>query len=167
MGKIEEIIFANYKFAMENGDYDQAGKAMELATLLKTKVEIEGFRDYEGLRAPTSLIIGQFFNPFPYKHNYKDAIVELESTVIKLTQAENKLFFLFSQNETFGTNVRIISKDDIKDYLWRDEEVVPSAVRIAVMRLRKKIEIDHQNPQIILNHHSNGYIFLGKKVDRF
>jgi len=166
MGKIEETIFANYRHAMENGDFDQARRALELASTLKGKVEIEGFRDYEGLKTPTSLALGQFFNPFPYKYNYKDAIVELESTVIRLTSTENKLFSLFSQNETHGTNVKVVSKEQINYSLWGGK-ATGSAVRIAILRLRSKIEMDPKNPQVIINHHSNGYIFLGDKVDNF
>jgi DNA-binding winged helix-turn-helix (wHTH) protein len=167
MGTIEEIIFANYKKAMESGDFDQARKALELASVLKTKVEIEGFVDYQSLKAPASLMLGQFFNPFPYKYNYKDRIVELESTVIKLTNNENKLFALFSQNETSGTSIKVIYKKDIKNFLWRNKEVAPSAVRIAILRLRQKIEMNPKSPQIIISYQNSGYLFLGKKVDKF
>ena len=43
MGKIEEVIYENYKKAIIDGDYDQAKRATELGKILKAKIEAENF----------------------------------------------------------------------------------------------------------------------------
>ena len=139
MGKIEEIIYENYKKSIEIGDFDQAKRAIELAQALKSKIEVEGFLDYDSLKIPGSLVLGTFFNPLPYRYNPLDGIIELSTTVITLTKSENKLFKLFSQNESKGKNIVILTKEDISKHLWGDTASTPSAIRLAILRLRKKI----------------------------
>ena len=165
MGKIEEVIFSNYRKAIEDGNLDQAKKAVELAGVLRTKIELEGFIDYDLETSPIKAAAGKFFNPFPYKYFPEKCLVEIGTASIILTQAENNLFYLFSQNETSGPNVIIIPKEKVHKHLWGDKPMVPSALRISIFRLRQKIEADPKHPQILLNYYNRGYVFLGKKFD--
>lgn len=167
MGKIEEVIYENYKRAIVEGNYDQARKAAEIGQILKSKIETENFLDFDSLKVPITHFIGKYFNPFPYKYDESQAIIELATGVITLTESENKLFSLFSQNETQGKNVKIVTKNQISQHVWGVEKVKSSLIRISIMRLRKKIEPDVKNPQILLSIPRKGYIFLGNKVDHF
>lgn len=167
MGKIEEIIFENYKRAILEGNYEQARRAVELGKILKTKIEREQFIDYDSLKVPTTKIIGKYFNPFPYKYYPAQGIVELTSGIITLTKTENKLFYLFSQNETKGKNIKIVTKRQLSLHMWGKKTVSDNLIRINIFRLRKKVEPDYSQPQILSSLPHGGYIFLGNKVDSF
>ncbi len=167
MGKIEEVIYENYKKAIIDGDYDQAKRATELGKILKAKIEAENFVDYDTLKVPVTKIIGKYFNPFPYKYHQMQGVIELASGAVTLTEQENKLFSLFSQNETQGKSIRVVTKKHIASYMWGEEQVISSLVRINIYRLRNKIEPDPKQPQILISLPSRGYLFLGNKVDSF
>lgn len=164
MGKIEEIIFENYKHSIEIGNLDQAKKALELANALKQKIESENFNDYDSLKVPSSMVLGKYFNPFPYTYNYKKGLVKLENSVILLTGKENELFNIFSNNQTSGIQINILTKQELINKLWGKKNISKNALRILVHRLRKKIELDHKHPRIIVNLHNKGYVFLGKYI---
>lgn len=166
MGKIEETIYENYKTAIINGNYDQARKAVELGKVLKDKIDNDSFIDYDSLKIPITKIIGKHFNPFPYKYDQIQGIIELASGAITLTETENRLFHLLSQNETKGKSIKIITRYQISRHLW-GKAVSASLVRLTIYRLRKKIEPDANNPQIILSLANKGYLFLGNKVLTF
>lgn len=165
MGKIEDIIYENYKKAISEGDFDQAKRAVELGKVLKTKVETEDFVDYGSLKVPVTSVLGTHFNPFPYKYDSLKGLVELSSSSIVLSEIENKLFGLFSQNETQGKFIKIVTKVQIARHLWGRETYSSSAIRINILRLRRKIEPDFKNPQVLLNIPYRGYIFLGNKIE--
>jgi DNA-binding winged helix-turn-helix (wHTH) protein len=167
MGKIEEVIYENYKKAITEGDYDQARRAVELGKILKEKTEVESFIDYDSLKIPITKVLGKHFNPFPYKYNQLQGTVELASGVITLTETENKLFCLLSQNETKGNDIKIITKSKIAFHIWGGQNVSSNLIRINVLRLRRKIEPDAENPQVLLSLASRGYIFLGNKTQTF
>lgn len=167
MGKIEEVIYENYKRAILEQNFDQANKAVELGKILKIKIETDEFLDYDSLKVPTTKIIGKFFNPYPYKYYPIQGTVELASGVITLSSTENKLFSLFSQNETRGKQVKVVTKRQISTHMWGEPEVADNRIRINIFRLRKKIEPDFTNPQILINYPSGGYLFLGNKVEQF
>jgi DNA-binding winged helix-turn-helix (wHTH) protein len=167
MGKIEETIYENYKKSIFEGNYDQAKKAAELGHILKAKIDTEDFQDFDTLKVPISRFIGKYFNPFPYRYDEEQGIIELSTGVITLTGSENKLFSLFSANETKGKDVKIVTKRQISLFVWGEQRVGSTLIRISIMRLRKKIEPDAKNPQILLSIPRKGYIFLGNKVDQF
>lgn len=167
MGKIEDVIYENYKKSIEDGDLEQASKAVEFAGILKNKIESEGFVDYNSMKVPASRVLGGFFNPLPYKYDPENGVVELPTSAIVLTPSENKLFYLFSNNETRGKDVRIITNEDIAEHMWGQESHCNGAIRIAVYRLRKKLEPDPENPQTLVSLPARGYIFLGNKVTSF
>ena len=54
--------------------------------------------------------------------------------------------------------------ENIKMYLWGNESISKNAVRIAIKRLRLKIEPDIKSPQMLISVYNKGYIFLGKRV---
>lgn len=161
------MIFENYKKAIIDGNFDQAKRAAKLGKILKSKIETENFIDYESLKVPITQIIGKHFNPFPYKYHPIQATIELATGLIILTRQENKLFSLFSQNETRGKSIKIITKKAISQHMWGSDYAPPALVRINIFRLRAKIEPDPKNPQILISLPHKGYIFLGNKVEHF
>lgn len=165
MGKIEESIYENYRQAISNGDFLQAKKAAQLGQIFKTFANEYSFFDFNSYKVPTSQIIGRYFNPFPYTYDPASGTIELETSVITLTEAENKLFYLFSLNETKGKKIKIISKNAIYSHMWGEIKPKKGALRIAIHRLRKKIEPDPLHPQIIISLPPRGYIFLGNKIN--
>lgn len=165
MGKLEDTIYENYRKALEQGDFDQAKKATELGRVIREYVDNNGFKDYSGMKMPASQILGKFFNPLPYTYSPERGTITLDSSVITLTDSENKLFYLFSQNETKGKDIKVITKQQICEHMWDGQPNKPSALRIAIYRLRKKIEPDPDNPQILINLPPKGYIFLGNKLE--
>jgi DNA-binding response OmpR family regulator len=163
MGIIEDSIFTIYKKALEEGNMDQAEKAVELMQNLREKVEIHGFQDYS-LKDDMTISVGSFYNPFPYRFYEEESIVVLEKTAIRLTPLECKLFKLFTDNETSGIEVKPVAYKKIKEHLWEGKDVSSTALRLAIIRLRQKIELNPKYPQIIINFYKRGYLFLGKRV---
>ncbi len=88
----------------------------------------------------------------------------LFKSTINLTNVENRLLTFFSQNETHGENIKILSTDKIKSFLGPNQIITNNAVRILIARLRKKIEPNPLVPQILLNYNRKGYIFVAKKA---
>jgi DNA-binding winged helix-turn-helix (wHTH) protein len=163
MGQIEETILANYQTALRQGDLDQAKRAIELASLLKSKIEADGFLDFSGQSTAVHPILGDIFSPFPYRYYPEDGIVILDKSAINLTDNENKLFSLLSDNESNGRQFNVISRKQIKQTLWPSKNVTNNAVRISVHRLRSKLEPIPDKPRYIINFNHKGYIFLGKR----
>ncbi len=164
MGLIEESIFVVYRKALEEGDVDQAQKAVELASFLKQKVELEGFRDHNITTKVPSPIAGSFFTPYPYRFYPEKGVVVIGNFAVTLTGKENKLFTLFSLNESSGKEIKIVTRFEIKNYLWGNMAISSNAIRIAIRRLREKLEITKDRPQILISVYGRGYIFLGKRV---
>ncbi|KKQ42077.1 MAG: hypothetical protein US60_C0024G0006 [Microgenomates group bacterium GW2011_GWC1_37_8] len=164
MGIIEDNIFANYRKALEAGSLDQAKKAVDLARTLKEKIEQEGFLDYSYEDQINNYIPRKFFEPFPYRYYPKEGVVVVMNFAINLTAGENKLFNLLSSNESYAEKITIVNMENIKMYLWGNESISKNAVRIAIKRLRLKIEPDIKSPQMLISVYNKGYIFLGKRV---
>ena len=163
MGKIEESVFENYKTALEEGDLDQAQKAVEVAKYLRSKIEREGFVDYNLPQTNGSNRLGNFFEPFPYRYYPHDATVVIQKSAVTLTRSENRLFWLLTQNETREDAVKVITHQEIKDHLWGERKVTRNAVKAIIKRLRQKVEADPSDPRVLINHYGRGYIFLGMK----
>ena len=123
MGKIEDIIFDNYRNAIVEGNLHQAQKAVELAKILRSKIELEGFSDYPAEAKSPVIPQNSFFEPFIYKYYPENNYVLIDNAGIFLTPSENKLFYLFSANETAGNEFKIISKTMIRAHLWKDKKV--------------------------------------------
>jgi DNA-binding response OmpR family regulator len=164
MGIIEDSIFTLYKKALEEGNMHQAEKAVELIQALREKVEIHNFVDHD-LTETTTLTIGNFYNPFPYRYYEEESLVVLKKSAIRLTYSENKLFNLFTKHETHGIDVKPISTKKIREHMWEGKEKSHEALRLAIVRLRQKIEPNPKSPQIIVNFYKQGYLFLGRKEE--
>lgn len=165
MGKIEDSILQNYRKSLKKGNVEQANLAVELAKELKIKIERCGFVDYESSKDQDSINLGYFFDPFPYRYDPDNGVIVINKSAINLTKKENRLFSLFSKNETHGTEIKIITKEMIRDSLWDKRVVTLSAIRILIKRLRNKIELNPRSPQVIINFYQKGYLFLGKRID--
>ncbi len=73
--------------------------------------------------------------------------------VIELSSRDIKILKLFQKN--IG---KIITRDMISDYAWGHDYLFNSrAIDQHIFQLRKRIEIDPQNPQIIQTVHGEGY----------
>lgn len=153
---------ANYKKALENGNFDQARKATELATKLRELVEFQAFEDTKRLADEARLQVLNIFKPVNYNYDPKSATVRLHNSVVSLTEVENKFFRLLTQNETSFNDIKLIQRHHIKQFVWPNREVTNNAVRILVQRLRKKIEANPAAPELLLNFNRKGYVFLGK-----
>ena len=164
MGKIEEVILENYRSAIKEGDYDQAKMAVELATQLKNKIDTNGFKDYDSLKLPNAMVLGEFFTPLSYIYDSEAGVVELEGSSIILSKSENKLFKVLEENRSFGKNINIVTKNMLSRLVWDKEKVSNNLIRIAIHRLRKKIEVEPNSPQILLSIPGKGYIFLGNRT---
>jgi DNA-binding winged helix-turn-helix (wHTH) protein len=162
MGIIEDSIFTIYKKALEEGDMPQAENAVQIMSFLRKKIDIDGFIDHS--LHNRDQIVGNFFNPFPYRHHSTERLIIIDNNAILLTDLENKLLSLFSQHQTHATNIHIISHEKIKTHLWGDKKVSPNALRITINRLRKKIEPNPQHPVILINFYRKGYLFVAKEV---
>jgi DNA-binding winged helix-turn-helix (wHTH) protein len=166
MGKIEDAILENYKKSLQEGNLNQAKISVNLAKTLKELVENTGFIDFETENSTfKSPIFGDFFHPFPYRYYPHEGVVVISNTAINLTKTENNLFYFFSQNETCGEMVKVITREQIREFLWAKRKVTRNAIRIIVKRLRIKIEPNPSSPQIILSYNRKGYIFVGKRVN--
>ena len=163
MGKIEDVVFENYKTALENGNIIQAQRAVDIAKYLRAIIESDGFIDYQSV-STKSAPIGNFFKPFPYRYYPQDSTIVIHKSTILLTKAENKLFSLLVQKESSEDSIKLISYEDIRRYLWGDKPVTKNAIKAIVRRLRLRVEIDPANPNILINHYGKGYIFLGKRL---
>ena len=121
MGLIEDSIFAIYRKALEEGDIKQAKKAVELASILKQKIENEGFVDRIVKNESIHSIPGSFFKPFPYRYYQEEGVIVFGNSAVSLTTIENRLFSLFASNESTGNNIRIITKKEIRQHLWANK----------------------------------------------
>ena len=164
MGSIEEAIFKNYKKALDEGNLEQAKIGVKIAKLLKEMVETEGFVDLPSKDLNQTLHFYRFFEPFPYRYYPDDGFVVINNSAIRLTYKENRLFWLFSQNETSGEKINIVTRDQLKTHMWGIKKVSVNALRIAILRLRRKIELNLTRPQLIISIYTRGYIFLGKRI---
>jgi DNA-binding response OmpR family regulator len=162
LGNIEEAIMANYKKALENGNYSQAKKATVLATMLRDLIEVQGFEDSKRMSDETRLQSLNIFKPVNYTYDPKSATIFIFKGSISLTEAENKLFMLLTQNETTFEIINLVEKQHIKSFVWPNKRVGDNAIRILVKRLRKKIEPNPSSPELLINYNRKGYLFLGK-----
>jgi DNA-binding response OmpR family regulator len=81
---------------------------------------------------------------------------------IPLTNAEFSLLAAFVQRPS-----RVLSREQLLDFSRvHSDEVFDRAIDVQVLRLRRKIEADPQNPQIIKTERGAGYIFA-PTVERF
>lgn len=162
LGNVEEAIMANYKKALERGDLVQAQRAIDLASKLREAIESTGFEDYTKLEETPRIHGLSMFKRVKYTYNLNQGTIVMFNQLIALTDIENKFFSLLSQNETTFDSLKIVKKEQIKNFVWPGKNVTNSAVRILIKRLRKKIEPNPYSPEILVNFSRKGYVFLGE-----
>jgi DNA-binding response OmpR family regulator len=162
IGDIEEAIMANYKRAIENGDTYQARMAKELARKLKEFIEIYGFKDIKRMPDSPPVSCLRISRPTQYIYDPESATVTISKKLINLTPTENKLFLLLTQNESTIDKLKILTSEYIRKSIWQKKQVGKSAVRILIKRVRKKIEPNPLNPEILVSYNKKGYIFFAK-----
>lgn len=164
MGIIEDSLFSVYRDALNHGDIDQAEHAVDLMKKLREKVDIFGFKDPQQNSVDVTNTLGSFFIPFPYRYYESEHMIVLEKTAIILTNSENKLFKLLTENETQGMDLKPITNDMIKRHLWNEQIITSNAIRLSIKRIRDKIEPNPENPKVLINLYQKGYLFLGKRI---
>ncbi len=164
MGKIEEVIFENYQEALKLGDLNQARRAAELARIFKAHLEYENFIDYQFAFSDPTSSFNSLTNPTPYQYSPLNGIVTLNNHSVSLTKSENFLFLFFSQHESSLKDTHIITASEISKYLYLEQLTSSSSTRLAIHRLRNKIEFNPSHPKIILSVYQKGYIFWAKRI---
>ncbi|MCB1201987.1 MAG: response regulator transcription factor [Leptospiraceae bacterium] len=90
--------------------------------------------------------------------DYISKKVILDGQNLRLTSMEYRLLEYLVKNSG-----RIISRDDITEYLKGDEfEPFNRSVDILISRLRNKLKDDVKDPQYLRTEHGMGYVFIGK-----
>jgi DNA-binding response OmpR family regulator len=163
MGKIEETIIENYRHALKRNDLEQANRALGLIKNLKTQIENSGFVDYVSDSQVQSA--STHYTPliFEYDFDPEYMIIYSASKVINLTALESELFAYFEIRRSTHEKLVLISKQELRNIFSKKSD---EAIRVALHRLRKKIEPDHQNPTVIINYQQKGYIFMGNPVNK-
>lgn len=88
--------------------------------------------------------------------NFKEARVIRGKSSEKLSRLEITLLKYFIRNKN-----RIVSRDDIFDNVWGYDHIPESrTIDSHMVSLRKKIEKDYKNPEVILTVHGQGYKFV-------
>ncbi len=79
---------------------------------------------------------------------------------VELSSGEFNLLKAFLEHPN-----RVLSRDQLLDFTHaNDTPAFDRSVDVRVGRVRKKIEVDHQNPQFIKTIRNGGYMFAGKVV---
>lgn len=161
MGKIDQAIYQNYQLALKKGNVSQAKKAVELARYFKRLVEQAGFIDYKAKKIHYNY---SFQKPITYKYYPTTRYLFINNYQISLTKSESSLFELFLANESSLDRILLVDDKMIKTHLWPNKNVSPQAIRVAIKRLKNKIEQDTSLPELFQNIYSKGYIFWAKRV---
>ncbi|MGZ3865494.1 MAG: response regulator [Bacteroidia bacterium] len=88
--------------------------------------------------------------------DFKTRIVKKSNEIIKLTLTEYNLLCLLAQNEG-----RVLTHQYILNQVWGPAQADQSqSLRVFIAQLRKKIENDHNNPELIVTESRIGYRFV-------
>ncbi len=107
------------------------------------------------IKPPSEL--GDSFSLLDLQVSPKELRARRGDDVIELSLREVKILELFSLNKG-----KVLSRQDIFDHCW-DEEFFPLSRTLDqhVAKLRKRIEVDPKNPEIIKTVHGVGYRYDG------
>ncbi len=88
--------------------------------------------------------------------NFKTKRLFIRGKEVKLTRTEFELLELFTSHAD-----EVLSRDFIHKHVWRDSQLYSysRALDVHVQRLRKKIELDLENPSFIVTVAGVGYMF--------
>jgi two-component system, OmpR family, KDP operon response regulator KdpE len=88
--------------------------------------------------------------------DFKSRIVKKHNEIVKLTATEYNLLCLLAQNEG-----RVLTHQYILNQVWGPGQADQSqSLRVFIAQLRKKIENDYNNPELILTESRVGYRFV-------
>ncbi len=107
------------------------------------------FADYSYAQAPVLKVDEHLSIDFP------NSRIILEEQVIALTPTETSLLYVLVRNKG-----HIVSPEMLIRRVWPNEEVYEETLRVHMHRLRRKLQIDPQQPQYIQTERGVGYIFL-------
>ncbi|MGL5742069.1 MAG: winged helix-turn-helix domain-containing protein [Legionella sp.] len=86
------------------------------------------------------------------------SLIDKESVAIPLSQREYELLVIFLEHHG-----RILSRDQLMDLLYeKDCDSQYRTIDVLIGSLRKKIELDPRNPQLLLTIRGGGYQFKAK-----
>jgi DNA-binding response OmpR family regulator len=105
--------------------------------------------DYSYTLEATTRIDDRLMVNFPKRK----AIVEEEE--LSLTPTETKLLYILVRNSG-----RIVTTQFLLDRIWPLQNAQEDRLHVHVHRLRRKIEIDHNNPAYIVAERGTGYSFM-------
>lgn len=77
----------------------------------------------------------------------------LDNIEVPLTPTECRLLACLARNHN-----RVVSRDKLIDEVWPEGEGDPLRLKVAIHRLRSKLEKDPQNPRYLLTHGRRGYM---------
>jgi two-component system, OmpR family, KDP operon response regulator KdpE len=88
--------------------------------------------------------------------DFKSRTVKKKNEIVKLTATEYNLLCLLAQNEG-----RVLTHQYILNQVWGPAQADQSqSLRVFIAQLRKKIENDYNNPELILTESRVGYRFV-------
>lgn len=134
--------------ALDNDASDYLTKPFRTGELL---ARIRAFiRNSDVIEETSNITIGDLFIDF------KTRIVKKNNETIKLTATEYTLLSLLAKNEG-----RVLTQQYILNQVWGPGHADQSqSLRVFIAQLRKKIENDHNNPELILTESRVGYRFV-------
>lgn len=116
-------------------------------------------RRHSGKTVISTVQIRQFAQ---WTHNPTLSVIRQgDSAPIKLTSAENRLLCVFLDNPN-----KVLARSVLVDrVLRREEKAFDRAIDNKIVRLRKKIENDPANPEILITEWGLGYKLIAQVVD--
>jgi two-component system KDP operon response regulator KdpE len=134
--------------ALDNDASDYLTKPFRTGELL---ARIRAFiRNSDVLEEKSNRMIGNLFIDF------KTRTVKKNNELIKLTATEYNLLSLLIKNEG-----RVLTQQYILNQVWGPNQADQSqSLRVFIAQLRKKVENDHNNPELIITESRVGYRFV-------
>ncbi len=134
--------------ALDNDASDYLTKPFRTGELL---ARIRAFiRNSDVLEEKSNRTIGNLFIDF------KTRTVKKNNELIKLTATEYTLLSLLIKNEG-----RVLTHQYILNQVWGPNQADQSqSLRVFIAQLRKKVENDHNNPELIITESRVGYRFV-------
>lgn len=86
--------------------------------------------------------------------NYTERKVYVRNEEVRLTQKEFDMLYLMAKNPG-----RVFTREEIYDYIWKEEAVDVRTIDVHIKNLREKIEENIKSPKYIMTKWGVGYYF--------
>ena len=86
--------------------------------------------------------------------NYTERKVYVRDEEVRLTQKEFDMLYLMAKNPG-----RVFTREEIYDYIWKEEAVDVRTIDVHIKNLREKIEENIKSPKYIMTKWGVGYYF--------